>query len=218
MKDSSCRDPKLEAYCKEVWRLEDKFYDLELNHITRRYNEVADELTKIASSRTTVPPNVFSRDLHEPSVDLRATEGVDDLSLDPPPEAEAPSTEADVMQMEGSTPPADLEPDCRIPYLDCLIQGELHSDKYEARWIARRAKTFVTYGNDKELYRRSPTGILQRCITVEEGRNLLRDLHSGARGHHAAPRTLVRNAFWQGFYWPTAVSDAIKLVRSCEGC
>ena len=26
------------------------------------------------------------------------------------------------------------------------------------------------------------------------------------------------NAFRQGFYWPTAVADATKLVRSCEGC
>jgi ribonuclease HI len=55
MKNSHCRDPKMEAYCDEVWRLEDKFYGLELNHIARRYNETADELAKIASGRTTVP-------------------------------------------------------------------------------------------------------------------------------------------------------------------
>jgi hypothetical protein len=92
MKDSSCHDPKMKAYCKEVRQLEDKFHDLELNHIMRRYNEAIDELVKIVSGRTTVPPDVFSRDLHEPSVDLRMTEGVDGPSLDPPPEAEAPST------------------------------------------------------------------------------------------------------------------------------
>jgi ribonuclease HI len=68
MKNSHCRDPKMEAYCDEVRRLEDKFYGLELNHIARRYNETADELAKIASGRTTVPPDVFSRDLHQPSV------------------------------------------------------------------------------------------------------------------------------------------------------
>jgi ribonuclease HI len=55
MKNSHCRDPKMEAYCDEVRRLEDKFYGLELNHIARRYNETADELAKIASRRTTVP-------------------------------------------------------------------------------------------------------------------------------------------------------------------
>jgi ribonuclease HI len=55
MKNSHCRDPKMEAYCDEVRRLEDKFYGLELNHVVRRYNETADELAKIASGRTTVP-------------------------------------------------------------------------------------------------------------------------------------------------------------------
>jgi hypothetical protein len=58
MKSSSCRDPKMEAYCEEVQRLEDKFHGLELNHVAHRYNEVADELVKIASSRATVPPDV----------------------------------------------------------------------------------------------------------------------------------------------------------------
>jgi ribonuclease HI len=75
MKDSSCHDPKMEVYCKEVRCLEDKFYGLELNHITRRYNEAANELTKIVSNRTMVLPDVFSRDLHEPSIDIRATGG-----------------------------------------------------------------------------------------------------------------------------------------------
>jgi hypothetical protein len=87
-------------------------------------------------------------------------------------------------------------------------------DKTDARRITRWAKTFVIYGDDRELYRCNPMGILQHCITIEEGKNLLEDLHSGACGHHAAPRTLVRNVFLQGFYWPTAVSDTIKLVRS----
>jgi hypothetical protein len=165
-----------------------------------------------------VPPDVFSRDLHEPSFDARTTEGADSPLLDPPPEVEAPSTGADVMQTEGSTLPVDLEPDWRTTYLDCLTRGELPLDKTEARRIARRVKTFVIYGDDKELYQRSSTVILQHCITIEEGKNLLEDLHLRACGHHAAPQTLVGNAFRQGFYWPTAVSDATKLVRSCKGC
>jgi hypothetical protein len=55
MKNSHCRDPKMEAYCDEVRCLEDKFYGLEPNHVARRYNETTDELAKIASGRTTVP-------------------------------------------------------------------------------------------------------------------------------------------------------------------
>jgi hypothetical protein len=208
----------MEAYCEEVWRLEDKFHGLELNHIGCRYNEAADELAKITSNRTTVPLNVFMKDLHQPSVNIRADGGVDGPSLDLPPEAEAPSTGAKAMQVEGSTPPANPEPDWRILYLNHLTRGDLPSDKNEARRITRRAKSFVIFGDSRELYRHSPTGVLQRCITNEEGRNLLDDLHSGACGNHTAPRTLVGNAFRQGFYWLTAVSDVVKLVRSCKGC
>jgi ribonuclease HI len=64
MKNSQCRDRKMEAYCDKVRRLEDKFYGLELNHIARWYNETEDELVKIASGQMTVPPNVFCRDIH----------------------------------------------------------------------------------------------------------------------------------------------------------
>jgi hypothetical protein len=84
MKDLSYHDPKMEAYCKEVRCLKDKFHGLELNHVARRYNEATDELAKIASSRTMVPPDVFSRDLYKPSVNLRTMEGVDGLPLNPP--------------------------------------------------------------------------------------------------------------------------------------
>jgi hypothetical protein len=111
----------MEAYCEEVRHLEDKFHGLELKHIPRRYNEAADELAKIASSRTMVSPDVFVRDLHQPSIDLGSDGGVDGPLLDPQPKAEAPSTEAEAMQVEGPTPSSDPEPDWRIPYLDHLI-------------------------------------------------------------------------------------------------
>jgi ribonuclease HI len=59
MKNASCHDDKMEAYCKAVRALEDKFHGIELNHVPRRYNEEADELAKIASGRITVPPERF---------------------------------------------------------------------------------------------------------------------------------------------------------------
>jgi transposase InsO family protein len=84
--------------------------------------------------------------------------------------------------------------------------------------LARRAKSFVLLGDGKELYHCSPSGILQRCISIAGGQELLQEIHSGACGHHAAPRALVGNAFRQGFYWPTAVTDATRIVRTCQGC
>jgi ribonuclease HI len=71
MKNASCHNDNMEAYCKAVRALEDKFYGIELNHVPRRYNEEADELAKIASGRITVPPNVFAQDVAQPSVNLK---------------------------------------------------------------------------------------------------------------------------------------------------
>ena len=81
MEASNRHDPKMEAYCKEVRKLEDKFHGLELVHIARRYNEAADKLAKIASTRGTVPPDAFSRDLLEPSVDLGSGSDVETTTL-----------------------------------------------------------------------------------------------------------------------------------------
>jgi hypothetical protein len=106
----------------------------------------------------------------------------------------------------------------RTPYRKYLLQGELPLDKAEARRLAQRAKSFVLLGDEKELYHCSLSGILQRCISVAQGQELLQEIHSGACGHHAAPRALVGNAFRQGFYWPIAVVDATRIVRSCRGC
>jgi hypothetical protein len=36
MKNASFHDDKMEAYCKAVRALEDKFYGIELNHVPRR--------------------------------------------------------------------------------------------------------------------------------------------------------------------------------------
>jgi ribonuclease HI len=158
MKNSHCRDRKMEAYCDEVRRMEDKFYGLELNHVARRYNETADELAKIASGRTTVPLDVFSKDIYQPSV-----------KLDDAPEPEEPSSqpeepsaaEGEALCIEGERNGVTPVPNWQIPYLEYLLRGELSLNKAEARRLARRAKSFVLLGDEKELYHCSPSGILQ---------------------------------------------------------
>jgi hypothetical protein len=182
----------MEAYCDEVQRLEYKFYGLELNHVARWYNETADELAKIASGRTTVSLNVFSRDIYQPSVKIDDAPEPEETSAQP----EVPSTtEGEALRVEVERNGVTPVPNWQTPYLEYLLHGELPLDKAEARRLARRAKSFVLLGDEKELYHRSPSGILQRCISVAQGQELLQEIHSGACGHHAAPQTLVGNAF-----------------------
>jgi hypothetical protein len=59
--------------------------------------------------------------------------------------------------------------------------------------------------------------LLQKCVSQEHGVKILEEIHAGTCGNHAALRTLVNKAFRVGFYWPSAVTDAKKLVRHYEG-
>jgi ribonuclease HI len=118
MKNSNCRDKKMEAYCDEVRRLEDKFYGLELNHIARRYNETVDELAKIASGRMMVPPDVFSRDIYQPSVKLDDAPEPEDTSAQP----EVPSAaEGEALRIEGERNGVAPNQNWQTPYLQYLL-------------------------------------------------------------------------------------------------
>jgi ribonuclease HI len=216
MKNASCHDDEMEAYCNAVRALEDKFYGVELNHVPRRYNEEADKLAKIASGRITVPPNVFARDVARPSVNLDPSPSSQEEPSGAPsnptgaePMDEDPSKEAFVLSLlEGygtdEAEAIDTESVLRTEdwcdkYIAWMDRGELPSDRSEARRVARMAKSFTLV--DGELYKRATSGVLQRCVPIPQGRELPRDIHAGVCGHHAAPRTLVGNAFHQGFYW-----------------
>ena len=109
-----------------------------------------------------------------------------------------------------------VKPDWTVPYLDFLVDQKLPDDEVLRRQIVRRAKAFTIIKG--ELYKRSTSGIYQRCSTPEEGRNLLDEIHAGVCDHHASSRSIVSKAFRQGFYWLTAKEDAKDLVRKCKGC
>ena len=101
-------------------------------------------------------------------------------------------------------------------YVAYILRKELPEDEEEARQIVRRSKAFTVIKG--QLFRESVTGVCQKCITPEEGRMILNDIHSGTCGHHASSRTIVAKAYRAGFYWPHANEMAKEIVDKCEGC
>ncbi|XP_073367841.1 uncharacterized protein [Aegilops tauschii subsp. strangulata] len=102
------------------------------------------------------------------------------------------------------------------PILNSLVSRELPADEVLARQVQHRAGAYTIINS--ELVRRSATGVFQRCVEQEKGIAILRDIHQGECGHHAASRDLVAKAFRHGFFWPTALDDAKELVPKCKGC
>ena len=101
-------------------------------------------------------------------------------------------------------------------FKEYLMQGTLPEKEEDAERVARQATAYCI--QDGELYRKRPNDVSLRCISREQGNELLADIHGGDCGHHSSSRTLVGKAFRSGFYWPTALNDATELVKSCEAC
>jgi hypothetical protein len=178
-------------YCTAVRKIEDKFEGLEFHHVERDRNTAADALSKLGSSRTQVPPRVFVQEVLHPSISLDRVEECNILS-----------------QLE-------LD-DWREPIIRYIKNEEEPDDKNTAERIARQSAHYTLIG--ETLYRRGASGVLMKCILSATGKQLLDEVHAGQCGIHAASRTLVGKVFRSGFYWPTAKSDAAKLVQRCEAC
>jgi hypothetical protein len=106
-------------------------------------------------------------------------------------------------------------PSWAAPFSNYLISGDLPQDEAEARRLQCHALAYTIINS--ELYKRSVSGIFQKCIEPEEGIELLREIHQGECGHHASSRALVAKAFRHGFYWPMAQKDILRLVKHCNG-
>jgi len=174
----------MDAYVEEIRKLENKFSGLEIHHVDRDNNVGADVLSKLGSTRAAVPPRVFVYELHHPSIKVQSQQTTD---------AGAPATVKELLM---------IEEDWQIQFIDFIREFKLpphvEAKSAEAARIIRRSKGFVLVGDN--LYRRSASVILMKCVTLEEGRDILGEIHEGVCGNYATSRTLVGNAYRSGFF------------------
>nr|AAT85251.1 putative polyprotein [Oryza sativa Japonica Group] len=209
-KEYRCSDPQMDAYVRQVRRMERHFDGIELRHVPRQDNAVADELSRLASSRAQTPPGAFEERLAQPSA-----------RPDPLGESDAPERPPRPVGVQASGPEGSAPSSLRLIAWIAEIQAyladkTLPEDREGSERVQRISKRYVLV--EGTLYRRAANGVLLKCIPREQGVELLADIHEGECGAHSASRTLVGKAFRQGFYWPTALNDAVDLVRRCRAC
>jgi transposase InsO family protein len=216
MKECDATCANMIAYRAMYDKLEGDFKVCEVTHIGRESNKEADNLANIGSKCLPIPPGVFFEEIFERSVKIKPV-------IDP-----ALATHSGAKQT-GPTPTAGTEDLSKETakvmlveavwmktYLAYLTRGKLPEDPIHRRQVMRRSKDFTIING--ELYKRSTTGVLQRCIAQEDGIALLRENHEGTCGLHANSRTLVAKAFRSGFYYLSALHDARNIVQHCEAC
>jgi hypothetical protein len=218
--DCSCNNPQLAAYLLHARKLKKDFEVLDLQHIPHAENAVVDDLSAKASTSTPVLDGVLERRLWQATAwAANPSEGgkisTSKLAVlavllpwSPP---RVVSITGDSVHSDVQDPEAQAGPDIWITEIWTYLKGNiLPDDMTSADQIARLAKRYTLVEGD--LYRCGANGVLMRCITREEGCELLAEVHRGECGNHASSHTLVGKAFWHRFDWPTALQDAVELV------
>jgi hypothetical protein len=190
----------MDAYCAWIRKLENKFYGLEFHHMIWADNEAVDKLSKVGSTRAEIPHGVFIHDLVKPSIEEEEKFVTE----------QSPADQLVAVILTTGT-------DRRESFIRYLTSAEVPQDKTEMERLIRRSKHSVLV-EGKLMRRNMKEELLQKCVSQEYGVKISKEIHAGTCGNHATSRTLVDKAFRVGFYWPSAVADAEKLVRHCEGC
>jgi ribonuclease HI len=185
------------AYRNLYYYLEGTFDGCEVSHVSRASNEEADNLANIGSQCLPTPPGVFWEEIIERSIKSSKSSTPGEPSQHPTTGSGAgnsgtgSTTEPEEVMM--------VEETWMQPYLAYMINKTLPENTVEARRIIRQSKAFVILQG--KLYKKSITGILQRCVTPQEGQDILKDIHARVCGHHASSRAIIAKAFHAGFYW-----------------
>src|SRR5664279_2962737 len=141
------------------------FRGYEVKQIHRDDNMAADALARMGSERRKeLPPDIFLEHLNAPSIKGR---------------------DVDYPLISELVAILLVTPDWTVPYLNFLVNQEYPE---RANEVQKRQRVHCCKGYaviEGKLYKRSTSGILQRCITPEEGRLILKEIHAGDCGHHA---------------------------------
>lgn len=186
------KDPKMIAYLGVVKRLRHSFNKFNIQQVPREQNTQADALAGLGAVFRTVncsniPVIHFMKPAIEREGDEVAVESLDVETID-----------------KGWTG----------AYKDYLLYGIQPDNSNEARILRMKASRFVIV--NEVLYKKSATGLLQRCLEKTEADMVMMDVHEGDCGNHTNGRNLSLKILRMGYYWPSLRQDALDYTRKCD--
>ncbi|XP_043699958.1 uncharacterized protein LOC122650622 [Telopea speciosissima] len=101
----------------------------------------------------------------------------------------------------------EVEPSWMDPIVAYQKDDVLPQDKMEAQKVRGRAARYTLI--EGELYKRSITGLLLKCLTPTHAPNALTEVHQGICDSHMGGRHLAYKVLRVGLYWPNMQKDAI---------
>ncbi|XP_058784458.1 uncharacterized protein LOC131659264 [Vicia villosa] len=181
-----------------------KFEYVDIKHVPRIKNQEANDIAQIAYGYR------ISKEKLEELVEVRGKAMATKLSqidLEGNRLGYANEEEFEVLSIDTL-----VDTDWRSPIIDYLKDPSLNTD----RKTKYRALSYVLIGN--ELFKKTPEGILLKCLGETETYLALASIHSGACGAHQAGHKMKWLLFRYGMYWPSMLKDYIEFAKGCQEC
>jgi ribonuclease HI len=196
-KEYGYNNNKISEYLAEVRRMKKFFDGFEVRYAPHLNNWDANHLAWIASSRAPIPSDMIIENLTKPTV--KAVETL---------------RETDLMIIDGVEQQPEI--DWMSPIKVYLDNQAISNDNTEIECIARKSRMY--HFIDRVLYKQGAKSMMMKCISQDEGSQLLRDIHNGVCRVHSSWHFIVGKASRHEFYWLIAKDDAMEIVTKCKEC
>ncbi|KAI5354953.1 hypothetical protein L3X38_007848 [Prunus dulcis] len=104
----------------------------------------------------------------------------------------------------------DEDPSWQDPIIDYLTNGNLPTDKFEARKVQQKAERYYMHGN--KLIHRSYSGLHLTCIKYHQTLEILCRIHGGKCGNHSGAVYHPQNSPWPFMQWAIDLVDPLPPV------
>ena len=71
---------------------------------------------------------------------------------------------------------------------------------------------------DDQLYYKTVDGVLLKCLSQEEARVLMREVHEEICEAHQSTYKMKWVIRRSGYFWPTILEDCFEYYKRCQDC
>ncbi|XP_004305333.1 PREDICTED: uncharacterized protein LOC101309858 [Fragaria vesca subsp. vesca] len=169
-------EPHLNSYQTLAKALLHRFESATVTQVPRKENSNADALARLATgTRQKGRKKVKIEILDRPSITKTISE-IFAISIGP------------------------REPTWMDPIIEFIKEGARPKNRRQVRKLQSRCARYTLINN--KLYRRGYCFPNLKCVSIEEGETILRDIHEGVCDNHSGSRSMSHKALRTGYFWP----------------
>jgi ribonuclease HI len=188
LRESQCSNNTLNQYLELCKQLVRGLDTFSIRHVGREDNKAANRLAQQA----------FGYEVRRGKISV----------LEEPISCGAINADESAVTGENNT----TDEDWRVTLQRCIMDLGGTRD----RKVLRQALKYTVL--DGELYRMTIDGVILKCLSGEQIKVAMGEVHEGMCGTHQSAHKMKWMLKRAGFYWPTMVADCFKYFKGCEAC